>query len=96
MMFDDIWKYKFKWNPDKDMRNRRKHRVSFSEASTVFYHDEAEIEFDREQDGEDRYAITGISDKGRIVRVVFTLRGWNERTIRIITAKRHKAEGQEP
>ena len=31
----------FTWNPAKAAANKRKHRVSFGEAQTVFYDDEA-------------------------------------------------------
>lgn len=84
----DLFRYAFEWDQRKDMINRRKHKVSFNEARTVFFDEMAVVEYDREEDGEDRYVIMGASHKGRVLRVVFTFRGHDGNLIRIITARK--------
>ena len=84
---------RFEWDEAKNRTNRRKHGVSFEEARTVFYDDEA-IEFydDRHADGEDRFLLLGASSRLRILMVCHCLREGGE-VIRIISAR--KATGIE-
>jgi len=66
---------RFEWNRYKDKANFRNHGVSFDEAKTVFY-DENAIEF-YDQDhslGEDRYLMIGLSSKLRLLLVSYTVR----------------------
>ena len=52
----------FTWNPAKAAANKRKHRVSFGEAQTVFYDDEALLLDDPDHsETEDRFILLGLS-----------------------------------
>ena len=75
----------FEWDPNKDRRNRKKHGVSFDEASTVFADPLARTIGDPlHADEEDRYITLGQSHRRRLLVVVFTDRG---DVIRIISAR---------
>lgn len=78
--------HEFQWDDAKARRNARRHGVRFLEAATVFADPLARTTFDPvHSDFEDRYVITGRSNRGRVLVVVYTER---RRTIRIITAHR--------
>lgn len=52
----------FEWNEEKNESNKRKHGVSFEEAATVFYDENARVIFDEEHSiDEDRFVILGLS-----------------------------------
>ena len=54
----------FEWDKKKDKINARTHGVSFDEARTVFYDEQAIQFFDPEHsDEEDRFILLGISFK---------------------------------
>ena len=74
----------FEWYDDKAVANYAEHRVTFGAARAVF-RDPFAIDWldERENYGEDRYAIIGIV-QGRLLYVAYTMRG--ERT-RIISAR---------
>ena len=76
---------RFEWDEDKERSNRRKHRVSFEEARTVFDDPLAAI-FDDEwhSSGEWREIIIGHSDQDRLLLVCFTERS---DAIRIFSAR---------
>ena len=79
---------KFDWNIDKAETNIYKHGVSFEEASTVFY-DENAIVFDdpdHSDEKEERFNIIGFSDSARLLIVCHCVRGEDE-VIRIISAR---------
>ena len=80
----------FDWDLRKAASNLADHKVSFEQARGVF-RDAFGIEFidDREDYGEDRFVIIGMTD-GRLLTVVFTPRGDR---VRIISAR--KAEPHE-
>jgi hypothetical protein len=84
---------RFEWNKLKALANKRKHGVSFEEAQTVFYDEEA-VEFDdpdHSQD-EDRFIILGMSLRLRVLVVSHCVRKGD--VIRIISARkatRHEA-----
>lgn len=76
----------FEWEPGKAKENLRKHRVSFDEAMTVFRDPLGQLVDDsRHSIGEQRYALLGLSGRGRLLSVMFTERG--ER-VRLISARR--------
>jgi len=80
----------FIWDTAKAKTNHENHGVSFQEARSVFY-DENAIEFyDEEHSGnEDRYLMLGISDKFRVLLVSYTTRkSDNIIIIRIISARK--------
>jgi uncharacterized DUF497 family protein len=75
----------FEWNPEKAARNLNYHGVSFEEAATVFDDGGVVIEPDyAHSDFEERFYAIGISERARILFVVFTERG---DAARIISAR---------
>ncbi|TSA56146.1 MAG: BrnT family toxin [Planctomycetaceae bacterium] len=78
----------FSWDARKARQNLQKHRVSFEEAVTVFY-DENAIEFfdlDHSID-EDRFLMLGLNGCLRIMVVSYCLRKKGSE-IRIISARK--------
>jgi len=73
------------WDPAKASANRLKHRVSFEEATSVFFDPQAVVYDDPDHsDDEARFLIVGHSNQERVLVVTHTYRG--ER-IRIISAR---------
>ena len=78
----------FSWDDKKNLLNQKKHGVSFEEAQTVFF-DENALEYydpDHSQD-EDRYLLLGLSYRLRILVVSYCFRK-NDSEIRIISARK--------
>ena len=82
---------KFDWNSNKARVNRDKHGVSFEEAVSVFYDEEA-IQFFNESHSleEDRFIMLGVGVKLRILVVAHCERE-EGRVIRIISARKATA-----
>jgi uncharacterized DUF497 family protein len=78
----------FEWDERKDKENQRKHGVSFEEARTVFF-DENAVEFydDEHSEAEDRFLMLGLSARLRVLMVCHCLRSGGS-VIRIISARR--------
>lgn len=77
----------FEWDEIKNQINQAKHGVSFEEAKTVFYDEQALLEYDElHSENEDRFRILGCSDRGNVLLVVHCLRE-NETIIRIISSR---------
>lgn len=77
----------FEWDEAKNEINKKKHGVSFEEAKTVFYDEQALLEYDElHSESEDRFRILGSSDKGNILLVVHCIR--EETVIRIISSRK--------
>jgi uncharacterized DUF497 family protein len=75
----------FEWDPSKLARNKSKHGVSFEEASTAFGDPLAGIVDDpRHSIGEQRSVLVGMSERNRLIAVMFTTRG---DSIRLISAR---------
>ncbi len=74
------------WDPVKAAANEQKHDVSFMEAAGCFL-DPLQVAFydPDHSDDEDREILIGHSHRGRLLIVVYTLRG---ETIRIVSARR--------
>jgi hypothetical protein len=78
----------FSWNKKKNSSNIKKHSVSFNEAKTVFYDDNARIIFDPDHsDEEDRFIILGLSKYLNVLVVVHCYKE-NDSDIRIISARK--------
>jgi uncharacterized protein len=79
---------RFVWDPKKNETNRKKHGVSFDEAQTVFF-DENAIEFydPDHSDEEDRFLLLGLSFRLRVLVVCHCYRESQE-VIRIISARK--------
>ena len=79
---------RFKWGRAKAARNKRKHGVSFEEAQTVFYDENAIEFFDPDHsEREDRFLMLGVSFKLRLLVVCHCVRE-AQALIRIISARR--------
>ena len=75
----------FDWDPAKEKKNRKKHRVGFSEAATVFSDALGITIYDPDHSiDEDRYVTIGASAGGRLLMVSHTDR---HEQIRIISAR---------
>jgi uncharacterized DUF497 family protein len=74
----------YEWDPHKAKLNLQKHRISFTDAVTVFG-DEYAITIEDDHPEENRYVVLGKDAKGRLLVVVFTFRG---KRIRIISARK--------
>jgi uncharacterized protein len=78
----------FDWDNKKDKTNIKKHGVSFEEALTAFYDENAIQYFDPDHsDEEDRFILLGISYKLKILVVCHCFRE-NDSVIRIISARK--------
>jgi len=79
---------KFEWDRRKDLANRKKHGVSFSEAKTAFFDENARVIVDPDHsDEEDRFILLGLSSQLRLLVVCHCYRE-DEDTIRIISARK--------
>lgn len=69
----------FEWDENKNISNQRKHRVSFEEARSVFYDENARLmhDPDHSEDG-DRYILMGLSSGLRVLVVVHIYKENNE------------------
>ena len=82
---------RFTWDPAKAKANLRKHTVSFEEAKTVFYDEEALLINDPDHsESEDRFVLLGMSAMPRVLLVVHSYRD-DDRTIRLISARKARA-----
>lgn len=79
---------RFEWDEAKNKENIRKHGVSFDEARTVFFDENAVRFFDPDHfDGEDRFIMLGMSFKLRVLVVCHCYRE-RDAVIRIISARK--------
>ena len=79
---------RFEWDERKEKANSRKHGISFEEARTAFY-DENAIQFfdpDHSED-EDRFILLGMSFKLRVLVVCHCFRE-SETVIRLLSARK--------
>ena len=87
---------RFEWDERKARSNEEKHGISFNEAETVFYDENARLLYDAEHSSEeDRYVLLGISESLSLL-VVCHIYKEDEETIRIFSARRaNKREQQQ-
>ena len=82
----------FEWDENKNIVNKKKHQVSFEEAETVFYDDNALLIPDPEHSmDEERFVLLGFSYRARLLIVCHCYRQ-SENVIRIISARRATAQ----
>ncbi len=87
---------KFEWNEQKARTNQQKHGISFREASTVFYDENARLIYDTEHSlEEDRYIILGMSKSLSSLVVVCHVYSDSEDIIQIISARKANAKEQQ-
>ncbi len=79
---------RFEWDGKKEKTNIKKHGISFDEASSAFYDENAIQFFDPDHSqGEDRFILLGISFKLRVLVVCHCFRK-EETVVRIISARK--------
>jgi len=79
---------RFLWDQNKNLVNIKKHNISFEEAKTVFFDDNARLIPNPEHSiSEERFIILGITNKLRLLVVVHSYKE-NDDTIRIISARK--------
>jgi uncharacterized DUF497 family protein len=90
---------KFEWDRRKEAANRKKHGVSFAEAKTAFFDENARVIADPDHsEEEDRFILLGLSSQLRLLVVCHCYRE-DQDTVRIISARkagcseRHEYEG---
>jgi hypothetical protein len=82
----------FKWDENKNRKNKRDHGVSFEEAQTVFLDENAIRFFDPDHlEEEDRFIMLGISFRLRVLVVCHCYRD-NDEVIRLISARKADKE----
>ena len=78
----------FDWDENKNQINQKKHGITFEEASSVFYDDEALLRDDPDHSGdEERFIILGFSNKANLLVVCHCYRE-SDTIIRIISARK--------
>ena len=78
---------RFDWDETKNASNRRKHGVSFEEASAVFYDPLHLTRFGGVVGGEDRWSTIGLVGNRYLLIVAHTLEDEDGELVRIISAR---------
>ena len=79
---------RFSWDNRKNKTNQKKHGISFDEAQTVFFDDNAIEFFDTDNSkNEGRFIMLGLSYRLRILVVCHCLRN-DDSEIRVISARK--------
>ena len=79
---------RFEWDENKNSINKQKHRISFEEAQTVFFDENALVIDDPEHsEDEERFIILGISNTANLLVVCHCYRQ-SDTVIRIISARK--------
>jgi uncharacterized DUF497 family protein len=79
---------RFAWDDAKEKENRRRHGVSFEEASSVFADGNGRLKHDSEHSqAEDRFILLGFSARLRLLVVCHAYRE-NDEVIRIVSARK--------
>lgn len=79
---------RFDWDETKNRQNQKKHGVSFQDARTVFF-DENAVQFydETHSDWEDRFLLMGLDFRRRVLLICHCFRE-EEAVIRIISARK--------
>ena len=78
----------FTWDDRKASLNQKKHSISFDEAQSAFYDDNARLSYDLDHsEDEDRFVLLGMSYALRVLVVCHCYREGNT-LIRIISARK--------
>ena len=82
---------RFEWDPNKNEINKKKHKISFEEAQTVFYDTQALVIDDPDHSQEEeRFIILGLSRKANLLVVCHCYRE-SDTVIRLISARKATA-----
>jgi uncharacterized DUF497 family protein len=75
----------FQWDEGNRHKNRLKHQINTKECEQIFFNRPIIIFFDRKHSQqENRYGVLGITNQGRLISLVFTIRS---QLVRVITAR---------
>ena len=78
----------FEWDENKNQINKVKHKISFEEAKSVFYDEEALVIDDpQHSENEERFIILGLSNRANLLVVCHCYRA-SDTVIRIISARK--------
>lgn len=67
-------KITFEWNGSKASLNKKKHGVSFEEAKSAFFDENALVIYDPEHsEEEDRFVLMGLSEKSHLLVFVIVI-----------------------
>ena len=78
----------FEWDPGKARLNSRKHGIHFADAVAVLEDERALTTRDPYSSDEERWVTLGLDVQGRLLVVVYTLRGGR---VRMISARKATA-----
>ena len=79
---------RFEWDPKKNRENRRRHKILFEEAETVFADEHGLLMADPDHsEDEDRFILLGLSANLRLLVVCHIYREKDE-VIRLISARK--------
>ncbi len=85
----------FAWDPRKSKSNLKKHGISFEEARTAFFDEQARLIADPDHaDVEDRFILLGYSLRARCLLVSHYNRE-DSRVVRLISARRATADEEQ-
>jgi uncharacterized protein len=76
---------KFEWDENKNRINIHKHGVSFEEAKTCLFDEQALVFEDPDCETENRWVLIGMNHEAKLLVVIYTLRG---EQIRLISARK--------
>ncbi len=81
---------RFEWDPEKENENRKKHKITFTEACYVFADKSMLTFFDDEHSiNEDRWITMGQTPEGKLLAVIHTYKRVAEiEHVRIISARK--------
>lgn len=86
---------RFSWDDKKNKTNQKKHGISFEEAQTLFFDENAIEYYDPDHsEGEERFLMLGLSYRIRGLVVSYCLRSEGTE-IRIISARKATKKEQE-
>lgn len=75
----------FEWNEGNIIKNWERHKVTYFECEEIFFNEPLVVQHDKiHSTHENRYFALGKTDEGRLLFVVFTIRGDK---IRVISAR---------
>ena len=88
--------YNFEWDPVKEKRNIRRHKVNFRRAATVFRDPNHLTIYDEEHSqDEDRWITMGIDSGGVLRVIVHTFEPIDDDVVEIRIISARKAESEE-
>ncbi len=86
---------RFEWDDNKEAQNRRKHGISFQEARSVFFDEQALLISDPDHsEDEERFILLGLSSALRTLVVCHCDRRAGD-VIRLISARRANRQERE-